>query len=200
MPAMDQIDHFLSLNDTEFVNALYKHILQREPDPVGFKSYLDLVRAGEDKLNLFYAMANSAEGRTKAPAFPGYRAFSLRKKIERMPVFGALVRIVYSIRRILAIANRLEERLYFLERRMGDRLGMLESEIHQITAHTQEGHQEIRSRLDKISGILEEMTTGLPAGIISAQPKIMDSGPSYLKTLSPNARGIYQKLRTIVER
>ena len=200
MPAMDQIDHFLSLNDTEFVNALYKHVLQREPDPEGFKSYLDRVRAGEDKLNLFYAIASSPEGRTKSPSFPGFRAFSLRKKIERVPVFGAVVRVVYSIRRILALANRIEERLYFLERRMSDRLGMLETEIRQITAHTQDGQQLIKSRLDLISADLEEMKTGLPAGIVSAQPKIMDAGPSYVKNLSPNARSLYQKLRAIVER
>ncbi|MCC9595490.1 MULTISPECIES: FkbM family methyltransferase [unclassified Rubrivivax] len=90
-PEMPVLDKLLVLDDLEFVYAAYRTILKREPDPEGERNYVQLMRAGVDKIVVLAAMADSEEGRKAGVEIPGLAAARRRLRWSRLPVAGPLL-------------------------------------------------------------------------------------------------------------
>jgi hypothetical protein len=67
-------EELLSLFDGEFVDALYRRLLGREPDPVGRQGHLDQLRLGYPKSALIAHFLESAEGQRHGARVEGLDA------------------------------------------------------------------------------------------------------------------------------
>jgi hypothetical protein len=62
------LDELLSWHDQQFVNAAYKLLLAREPDPEGLRYYLSRLRCGYAKTHLLTQLSVSKEAKAYAKA------------------------------------------------------------------------------------------------------------------------------------
>jgi FkbM family methyltransferase len=82
------LDDFLLLHDEAFVNACYRALLKRDPDPDGMKFYVYRVRTGLSKAQIVEEICNSEEARQKGVQVQGLReATRFRQRCE-LPVLG----------------------------------------------------------------------------------------------------------------
>jgi hypothetical protein len=107
------LEALLKLPDRLFVEAAYRAVLRRAPDPGGLENYLSQVRAGTDKVRILAELARSPEGRMKTRELSGLSE-AIAESCKRAPSFwGRLYRRlagadIGSIERYLrVIDNRL---------------------------------------------------------------------------------------------
>jgi hypothetical protein len=65
------LDHLLSLDDSQFLAAIYKHLLGRHVDPAGFRDYHARLRGGASRLQIMAEIRDSDEGRRHGSDLPG---------------------------------------------------------------------------------------------------------------------------------
>lgn len=83
----------LMLHDKHFVNAAYKVILNRQPDPEGFEYYLRKLRSGTAKKQILAQLSLSREGKSVANDIPGIIDATRQYKRERYPIIGWLFKM-----------------------------------------------------------------------------------------------------------
>lgn len=115
-PAVLVIEHvndLLALNGANFVATVYQVLLNREVDPDGARTYLNLLRAGWTKLHVVTALANSDEARRVNRALPGLKqALISHAKAQRRSWGGWYDRNVLGMESDLA-ADRERRALVF---------------------------------------------------------------------------------------
>jgi SAM-dependent methyltransferase len=90
-----------ALNDTAFVRNTYRVILGREPDASGFAHYLaELRSAGMSKSEIAGHLRYSPEGRARGVRIPGLLPRYVVRRIERIPIIGALLRWIDALIRL----------------------------------------------------------------------------------------------------
>jgi len=77
------INQLIALDDRALVEALYRSLLQREPDSEGLEFYIGQLRAGYDKTWMIVEFASSPEAQTVGQALPGLRQFVANQKALR---------------------------------------------------------------------------------------------------------------------
>jgi FkbM family methyltransferase len=73
-PSVEEIRHvdqLLRFEGVDFVEAVYRTLLQRSSDPVGLKYYVRRLRAGKSKAQIIVAIALSNEAKQRGVALPG---------------------------------------------------------------------------------------------------------------------------------
>jgi len=116
MSNVNDFEQLVSLDDQEFVGALYRIVLRREPDGEGMKHQLLALRAGTDKRVVAVATALSPEGRQFTPSLPGFAEAIVWHGRERSMPFGPIYRLWNAARRVYRLINRLDSRLANVER------------------------------------------------------------------------------------
>jgi len=85
---------FLSLDTDEFLIAIYREFMEREPDNEGFNSYIRLMCQGMPREAVIYLIVTSQEfaGRFKIKHLDIYKKiykkYTLKSKIKKLPVIG----------------------------------------------------------------------------------------------------------------
>jgi hypothetical protein len=87
-PVAANIDELLALDDIAFIDCVYKTLLKRAPDAVGFGHYLQLIRSGAAKMQVVSRLCFSTEGRTRAFSLPGIKRAILQYWLARSPLTG----------------------------------------------------------------------------------------------------------------
>jgi FkbM family methyltransferase len=86
-----ELDDFLVLHDTSFVDACYRAILKREADPAGMDFYADRVRSGIGKVQIIEEICASAEAKAHGVHIGGLaEAIRFRWWCE-LPILGPVV-------------------------------------------------------------------------------------------------------------
>ncbi len=83
----------LALRGEAFLNAAYRAVLGRAPDPAGMQHHLRELRAGTSRSYLLASLRLSAEGRMRSVDFPGLAAVLHRHAQYSRPVIGRLLRL-----------------------------------------------------------------------------------------------------------
>lgn len=113
-PIAETIVELLSLHDKSFVVSAYRMLLGREPDPSGFKNYLEQVRSGTPKRHIVAEIGGSAEGLEHNPDLPGLREIILQDRPRSRSWLG------WVFRRMASEANTpIEVQLRIVENRLG---------------------------------------------------------------------------------
>lgn len=109
-----QLRWLLSLHDVEFIEQSYLYVLDRKPDPDGFKYSVSRIRAGFCKLTVLKDMRRSPEGQQVNKSFAKLDRLLHWHSICNFPVLGAIFRIFLpfesdttSERQLRAILNEL---------------------------------------------------------------------------------------------
>jgi hypothetical protein len=67
------VGDLLALDGTSFIDAAYRTLLKRSPDPTGMSHYMRLIRGGSSKMNILTRICLSSEGRQHSSRVPGLR-------------------------------------------------------------------------------------------------------------------------------
>lgn len=95
------LEGLTALRDRDFVQAAYRVVLGRDPDPAGLDSYLSQLRAGaSDKIDILGDLRYSPEGRARAVELPGLQRRYRLRKAGRVRVFGRLFRWLLTLVRL----------------------------------------------------------------------------------------------------
>jgi lipopolysaccharide biosynthesis protein len=116
-PSFEPAPHLAALlaeDGERFVSLAYLTLLKRPPDPQGYASYLQELRATGDKIGLIQALAKSEEGRRAAVNLPGLGAALQRRALRNLPV----VRQVHAWLNQGARAAEMAAALRSVERRL----------------------------------------------------------------------------------
>lgn len=90
-------DEFLSHEGVWFLRATYAGVLGRPLDAASEAALLDLLRAGRDKSRILWSVANSAEGKAYGATIEGLGSRAVDDVLSRLPVIGALWRLVVAV-------------------------------------------------------------------------------------------------------
>jgi len=79
------LSDLMALDDAGFVQAAYRGVLLREPDPSGQDHYLQRLRGGELRLRVLSDLRMSDEGRSKTPTIDGLDSALEALRRRRLP-------------------------------------------------------------------------------------------------------------------
>jgi SAM-dependent methyltransferase len=103
------LNDLLAYHDEDFVRNAYRAILRREPDPDGWRRYLQGLRTGElSKREILGRLRYSPEGRAHRVAIAGLLLSYVMHRAFRLPVIGRLAAIGSYFVRLPAIVGNLQ--------------------------------------------------------------------------------------------
>lgn len=94
------LNRLMLYHDRQFVELAYQIILGRPADESGLAHHVENLRVGESRREIIYRLANSDEARAKGfdrSILDGYRRW---RRIEKIPVVGAIALLLICIARI----------------------------------------------------------------------------------------------------
>lgn len=94
------LDMLMAYHDRQFVELAYQLILGRPADDSGLAHHLQDLRSGESRREIAFRIATSEEASAKGfdrRLFDDYRRW---RRLERIPVIGALLLILICMKRI----------------------------------------------------------------------------------------------------
>ena len=114
-----------SLEDSEFLNALYEMVLGRKPDAPGYTYYLNRLRHGDTKKDIIFQILRSPEAaaaRSKRRHLAGTFSLLISGYINHLPLLwhvkNAFRRNAKLLGRLVATENTIQEQLNTQERRI----------------------------------------------------------------------------------
>jgi len=117
LPEYPAVSDLIGLESDTFVEAAYRTLLGRSPDPSGRKYHLQNPEQGaRTKVQILSELADSDEGRRFARPIRGLRAHSFIDRISRLPVLGYLAQWSLSFVRLPSTLRALEHRRALLAR------------------------------------------------------------------------------------
>ena len=147
------LNDFLALHDQEFIDAAYRGVLQREPDPSGQQHFLAGLRDGAlSKIEILGRLRFSSEGRQlKVPVKGLLTAFAVQHSY-RLPIVGGLLAWAGSILRLPRLARSMQS----LESYQHMRNAELEGAIGDL-AHAASGHERVLvAKIERVGGAARE--------------------------------------------
>lgn len=91
------VPRLLAPHDREFIRTAYQAVLGRAPDAEGEAYYLARLRAGTHKLAILKQLRRSTEGRAFIPGVAGLDRAIRRHEWAKVPVLGAVLRMLWSV-------------------------------------------------------------------------------------------------------
>ena len=161
------IGDFMNYHDEEFIKFAYKAILGREPDPEGFRHYLEKLRSGEfSRTDVIVRLRYSQEGRAKGVKILGIGKRAIYSYLSHVPVLGYIIKtlkFLFTVPKFMKHMNFLENSIYRNFQLMEKRVQLLESkqeeDISYITSELieEKGNSLVlRAKLKKLEDKLEE--------------------------------------------
>ena len=121
MKVFRHVSQLIALNDVALVDALYRTLLKRAPDPDGQEFYVGQLRSGRSKGSVIADMAGSPEAKAAGHALPGLRQFIAAQKWRaRSPL------------RLIGYRRQREMQMHRLENSLGRILDDVVSLKHEV--------------------------------------------------------------------
>lgn len=143
-----EVGSFMHLHDVDFVEAVYRVILKREPDPSGVGFYLEGLRSGTlERIDVIVAMVDSAEGKRHNVRVGGLTLPRLMRRLTSLPLIGHPIRLGLDLLRLPVLIRRLH---------------------HSIATTTQLAHsrnQQIVDHINTTQRLTTEYLDGLSANV-----------------------------------
>lgn len=100
------VNDLLRYHDHQFVWNAYRAVLKREPDEVGLREHLQVLRSGRvSKLDILWRLRYSPEGRRKNVPIEGLGFSGLLRRAYRVPVVGYLLEWAAIVARLPSIIH-----------------------------------------------------------------------------------------------
>ena len=112
-------------DDREFVQNAYIALLRHAPDPQGEAFYVNLLRRGRAKIEVFFRLRLSGEGRSQGVAVKGFWPYLFWEGLLQIPGPGYLIRL---LKELLFLPRTLRE-LQTRQERMREHINIQNREI-----------------------------------------------------------------------
>lgn len=99
-----EIENMLSLYGSDFICAVYRAILNREPDVTGLEHYSRMISSGASRVQIILDIMNSDEGKSKCKKSKIIILYKYIKKMTSLPIVGRIITIcifLWNIERFL---------------------------------------------------------------------------------------------------
>ncbi|MDV6331035.1 FkbM family methyltransferase [Asticcacaulis sp. 201] len=163
-PAIEikSLNDLLRLADIDFVFAIYRSVLRREPDEGGLAQNLERVRRGDDKRRIVFDIRTSAEGRSVNAVLPGLIATRSRMRAAASSVRNLWWKITgrAAIERAVRV---LENQIGILRARQAQYSGAIDTKLEAPI-------------IEKASNAVAVEVPAVPA---SSKPMIVGVGPKF---------------------
>lgn len=183
MPGIEPVEHIdalLQLQGETFVRAAYRALLGREPDAVGMRSHMALLRSGRDPRLLLLGLAKSPEATARRePRLAGLDEFLARVDEElpsrwqrwlqarlaqlQRPLFNRIAILddqLVRTNRLLAEQAESMRKLIELNRQQSDWLDDLQRQLSESTPDRRLSPEEL-SELHRLSAGAQALYNGL---------------------------------------
>ena len=146
-----------SLRDRAFIDAAYRVVLGREPDPAGSEHYLGQLRAGTlDKIDILGDLRYSAEGRQRGVALAGLRKRYALRRVGRLRLVGGVFRWLTTLLRLPTVVQVTQRHQAEME------LAQIVAESHATAIQRFEtGVRELRGETRRVSTRIETAENAL---------------------------------------
>jgi hypothetical protein len=101
------LQEILQLNGIQFLAGSYERLLKRQPDESGISFYLPRMLDGTPKIQILAEIASSAEARDLALELPGLSSAHFIYRLSKVPLIGAIVRLLPTVEGTSAVDRRL---------------------------------------------------------------------------------------------
>ena len=91
------IHQLMAYHDGAFIQVAYQSLLGREPDPQGFRHYLELLHLGHSKAEILAAIRNSDEGKARGTQVDGLAMRARLGRVLNKPVVGKLAQLAIAV-------------------------------------------------------------------------------------------------------
>ena len=148
------LERLLAFRDQEFIHAVYRHVLRREPDPIGVAYYLTSLRTGSlTRVEILVNVRFSQEGRQVGAVIPGLTRSYWTIRVAKLPVVGYLLQMVYGIWRLPVLMKNLVSQDAYLACRfsqLGERVQELEGVMDGKTQQAASSfHELLQAKADR---------------------------------------------------
>jgi FkbM family methyltransferase len=116
------VQQFMQYYDEEFVRIVYRYYLAREPDQAGLDYYVNLIRRGASRQQIFIDIAKSREALLRGRKAIGQNALKTAMALDKIPIIGTLISIFrfnMGIRRHLQDMRAMQNYLYRFAKKIG---------------------------------------------------------------------------------
>jgi len=162
------LNDFLALHDRDFIEAAYRGVLQRRPDPDGDAYYLGALRRGElSKIEILGRLRYSPEGRKlKVPVHGLFAAFATQHSY-RIPVLGRLLATLSALLRLPLIVRNLQR----LESYQHARNAEVEAAVGGLAQAATNNEQALLHRIEFARGSVADSSRRIGAAVDSLQQR-----------------------------
>jgi hypothetical protein len=185
----------LTLDTSDFITAIYRELLEREPDKEGFNTYLRLIYQRTPKEVIIYRIATSQEfnGRFKIKNFEIYeksnKQYINKIKIKNMPVIGWFIKLL-KIPDILTYFRTIEADIYIREQNLQEKLDVLKVHFDDLLSMNNQmflgkldtTNEIVKENFDTTNGIVKEnfdATNGIVKENFDKLPKTIEIMPRF---------------------
>ena len=146
-----EVGSFMQLYDLDFVEAVYRAILKREPDPSGVGFYLEGLRSGTlERVDVIVAMLDSAEGKRHNVRVSGLTLPRLMRRLTSLPLIGYPIRLGLDLLRLPVLIRRLNASI-------ASTAHLNHSRAQEIVDHVNTTHRSTTEYLGDLSAGVDEL-------------------------------------------
>jgi SAM-dependent methyltransferase len=162
------LNDFLALHDRDFIEAAYRGVLRRRPDPDGEAHYLGALRRGDlSKTEILGRLRYSPEGRKlKVPVQGLFATFAVQHSY-RIPVLGRCLATLSAILRLPLIVRNLQR----VESYQHARNAEVEAAVGGLARVAANNEQALLHRIEFARGSVADSSRRIGAAVDSLQQR-----------------------------
>ena len=150
-----EVGSFMQLYDVDFVEAVYRAVLKREPDPSGSGFYLEGLRSGKlERVDVIVTLLDSAEGQRHNVRVSGLALPRLMRRLTALPIIGYPIRLGVDLLRLPVLIRRLHHAIASTSQ-------LSHSRNQQIIEHLNTTNRLRTENLDELSSGLDEVAASV---------------------------------------
>ena len=187
--------HLLALEASSFITAIYRELLEREPDNEGFADMMRNLYQGMPKEAAVFQIASSVEfaERFKIKNLSNYKKinkkYNIKNKLKKIPVISWFIRFC-KLPEMLYNFRMMEVDLVIRERNLQRRF----EEVHEKFNYINNLYNQSKQALENVSGKVDTANFGLEyikqtTDNISGKVDTANYGLEYIKQTSENISG-----------
>lgn len=147
-----EVGSFMQLYDVDFVAAVYRAILKREPDPSGGGFYLEGLRSGKfERVDVIVTLLDSAEGQRHNVRISGLSFPRLMRRMTGLPLIGYPIRLGVDLLRLPVLIRRLHQSIAATAQLSHSRNQQIIEHLNKTNRLRTENLNELSASLDEVS-------------------------------------------------
>ncbi len=190
------VEDFTKYHDIKFIKYIYRVLLNREPDDLGLKHKLELLRNGKrSKSEVLASVRFSKEGRGHNIPILGIKKRYILSLLYRVPILGyffKLIVIIITLPRLVERLNRFESHYFIINQKQNDINKNLNSKIGNID-------KTLNSKIESIDKNLNSKMESIDKALNSKMESIDKTLNNRIENLELRIKEIKKAKEALIE-